>query len=63
MQREVGHDVHPRVQAGVVASSQPGEVEVDRADDVAGEDGAGAGRGGYVTLDGDGWRRLCRMRA
>lgn len=52
--------MHPWVQTGVVTSSQPGEVEVDRADDVAGEDGARVGADGHVSFNGDGRRRLCR---
>lgn len=58
LQRKVGQDAHPRVQAGVETSPQPGEVEDDRADDVAGEDGARAGRRCHIPLDCDGWWRL-----
>lgn len=63
LQREVGQDVHLWVQTGILSSSQPGEVEADRANDVAGEESAGARRHGYIPLDCDGWRRLCRVRA
>lgn len=59
LQRKVGEDVHAWVQTGVLASSQPGEVEADGANDVASEDGPGARGGSYVTLDCDGWRGLC----
>lgn len=55
--------MHPWVQTGIMTSSQPGEVEVDGANNVAGEDSTGARGDGYVTLNGDSWRRLCRMRA
>lgn len=51
------------VHTGVVTSSQPGEVEVDCADDAAGEDSTGAWRHSYIALDCDGRRRLCRMKA
>lgn len=63
LKRKVGQDMHPWVQTGIVTSPQPGEVEVDRADDVAGEDNMGARRHSCITLDCDGWRRLCRMKA
>ena len=62
LKREVGQNLYPWVQSGIVASSQPGEVEVDSADDVAGEDSTGARRHSYITLDCDGWRRLCRNK-
>lgn len=60
LQREVGEGVCPWVQASVLTPSEPGEVEADRADDMAGEDGVGARGGGDVTLDCDGRRGLCR---
>ena len=43
MKRKVGQDLHTRVQAGIAASSDPCEVVVDRADNVASEEGTGAG--------------------
>lgn len=59
LERKVGQHVHPGVQTGVVADPQPGEVEVNGADDVAREDSAGAGGHRDVTADCDGRRRLC----
>lgn len=63
LKRQVGQHVHSRIGAGVVASSQPGEVKVDGADNVAREDGAGAGGHRDVPLHRDGWRRLCGKKA
>lgn len=63
LQRQVVQDVHLWTQAGVAASSQPGQVETDRADHAAGEDGARARRRRHVPLDRDGWRRLCSGEA
>lgn len=63
LKRKVTQDVDSWVQTGVMTSSQPGEVEVDRADDMAGEDSMRARRCSYVSLNCDGWRRLCRMKA
>lgn len=59
LERKVGQHMHPGVQTGVVAGPQPGEVEVNGADDVAREDSAGAGGHRDVTADCDGRRRLC----
>lgn len=57
----VGQDACSWVQTGIVASSQPGEIKVDGADNVAGEDRAGARGHGGVTVHADSWRRLCRV--
>lgn len=58
LQRQVVQDVDLWTQAGVTASSQPGEVESNGADDATAEDGSRARRGRHVALDGDSWRGL-----
>lgn len=63
LERQVGQHVHSRIHTGVVASSQPGEVEVDGADNVACEDGAGARGHRDVSLHCDGRRGLCGKKA
>ncbi len=63
LKREIGQDVHPWVQASIMTSSQPSEVEVHRADDVAGENSTGARRHSHITVDCDGRRRLCGKMA
>lgn len=63
LQRQVVQDVHLWTQAGVPASSQPGQVEADRAGDAAAENGARARRRRHVPLDRDGRRRLCSDEA
>lgn len=61
MQGQVVQDVHLWTQASVAASSQPGEVEADSADDVTGENSSRAWRRGHVPLDRDGWRWFWEM--
>lgn len=51
LQGQVVQDVDLWTQAGVSASSQPGEVESNGADDVTAEDGSRARRGRHVPLD------------
>lgn len=56
LEGKVAQHPNPGIQAGIVTVSQPGEVEVDGADDVAREYSAGAGGHRDVTPDCDGRR-------
>lgn len=60
LQRAVAQDLQPWVQVDVVTSSQPGEVEVDCADNTTGEDHTGTGTCCHVALHRDGWRGFCK---
>lgn len=51
LQRQVVQDVDLWTQAGVTASSQPGEIESNGADDVTAEDSSRARRGRHVPLN------------
>lgn len=56
LERKVAQHVHPGIQTGIVTGSEPGEVEVNGADNLAGENSAGAWGHRDVTPDCDGRR-------
>lgn len=58
LQWKVGKDVPPWVQTGIIAPSQPGEVEGNSADDLAGEDSMIARWDGNIPFNSDGRRRF-----